>query len=246
MPELRAVDSGVWTADTDQRFYGVEVGARMTVIVDESVTIHSPIPLTDSLVAQVNALGNVGHIIAPNRMHHLSVGAWAERFPNASVLGPQRLADKRPDLRFDGFLDDPNARWRIPGLDYAPIDGLPMTDEITCFHAASATLIITDLAFHITHDHPLFTRCVFSVIGGYNTLEPTWMERLSVRDRTQFRASIQRVLAWPFERVIMAHGRIVERDGHHAMRHAFRWLNLDAQREASHTPSAIPARTPTD
>ena len=44
-------------------------------------------------------------------------------------------------------------------------------------------------------------------------LEPTLLEKLACRDKTQVKHSIQKVLCWDFHRVIMAHGSIIERDG---------------------------------
>ena len=40
------------------------------------------------------------------------------------------------------------------------------------------------------------------------------------------RAPVDRVLTWDFDRVIMAHGEVLESGGREAMRTAFAWLRI--------------------
>jgi hypothetical protein len=42
--------------------------------------------------------------------------------------------------------------------------------------------------------------------------------------RERLRDAVQRMLAWAPERVILSHGRRIERDGSAALRSAFGWL----------------------
>jgi hypothetical protein len=43
-------------------------------------------------------------------------------------------------------------------------------------------------------------------------------------DRRAARAALERILAWPVERVLMAHAPPVARDGRAFIARAFRWL----------------------
>jgi hypothetical protein len=54
-------------------------------------------------------------------------------------------------------------------------------------------------------------------------LAPTFFERLLVRDRAALRRSLRRVLAWPFERVVVAHGEVCERGGRQELARAYAW-----------------------
>jgi hypothetical protein len=69
-------------------------------------------------------------------------------------------------------------------------------------------------------------RAVLARLGGI--LEPNagipgdW--RASFLDREAARAALARVLAWDIERVVIAHGVPVERDGKELVRRAFAWL----------------------
>jgi len=43
-------------------------------------------------------------------------------------------------------------------------------------------------------------------------------------ERTEARDEIGRILEWDFDRLIMAHGDVIETDGKQAFRSAYRWL----------------------
>ena len=74
-------------------------------------------------------------------------------------------------------------------------------------------MVLTDTAFHVDASFPWQTQLVFRIIGGDRQLEPTLLEKLASRDKERVKQSIQKVLCWDFDRVIMAHGSIIERDG---------------------------------
>jgi hypothetical protein len=82
---MERVADGVWVADAPFSFFGVRLGTRMTVVRlrDGGLFVHSPVPLTPALRAEVDALGSVRHIVAPNIAHHLYVGEWKEAYPDA-------------------------------------------------------------------------------------------------------------------------------------------------------------------
>jgi hypothetical protein len=48
--------------------------------------------------------------------------------------------------------------------------------------------------------------------------------RVTFTDRQAARASVERILAWPTEKVLMAHGAPVTTDGRAFLRRAFKWL----------------------
>lgn len=48
--------------------------------------------------------------------------------------------------------------------------------------------------------------------------------RVAFTDRHAARQSLERILAWPTDRVIMAHGPLIAKDGQAFLRRAFRWL----------------------
>ena len=221
---MRELARDLWVAERSLRFAGAEIGARMTVlrVPGRRLLVHSPIPLSEPLLAQVSGLGTVNWIVAPNRFHHLSVGDWRDAFPEAQLVVARGLEEKRPDLA-DGLVLSPEGRFEIEGIEIEVVQGVPMTNETVFFHRASGTLVLADLAFNLGPEAPPFTRVLFRLIGGYGRLAPTAMEKLMVRDRVAFSQSLRRILSWPFGRVIVAHGTVKESGGRKELAANYAW-----------------------
>lgn len=227
---MRELDSGLWVAESPLRFYGVELGARMTVmrLTESRLLVHSPIRATSELVREVATRGRVAHLVAPNRFHHLFVGEWQQAFPDASVHVAPGVERKRSDLTVDGLLTgSPESGW-ADTVDQVLVEGIPTTNEVVFFPRPSATLIASDLAFNIGPSSPPLTRFAFRMAGIYGRLRPTLLERLLVRDRAAFRRSLTRILQWPFERVVVAHGDVLEENGRDELARGYAWI-LDEQ-----------------
>ena len=47
----------------------------------------------DGVVDVVRALGPVRHLVSPNKLHHLFLGAWQARFPDAKLWGTASTID---------------------------------------------------------------------------------------------------------------------------------------------------------
>src|SRR5262245_30784769 len=105
---LAALADGVWIDTAPVRIIGTRLTSTMTVLRlgDGSLLLHSPVELTPERRAEVEALGPVAHLYAPNVFHHLRIGDWAAAFPAARLHGPSALAKKRPDLRIDRAIDE--------------------------------------------------------------------------------------------------------------------------------------------
>ncbi len=222
---LRQLAADLWVAESPLRFLGLEVGARMTVIrlADSRLLVHSPIAATPELVREVQALGTVAVLVAPNRLHHLFVGEWQRAFPEASLWVAPGLERKRPDLAIAGVLGDEPERGWADTVAQVFVAGMPWTNEVVFFHRPSATLVASDLAFNVGASSPPLTRAIFWASGVYGRLSPTAFERLLVRDRPAFRRSLERILAWPFERVVVAHGEVSETDGKAQLARGYAW-----------------------
>jgi len=128
-------------------FYGFPYPTRMAVakLSDNSAWVWSPIALSEGLAGAVDAIGQVGHIVSPNKLHHLFLGEWAKRWPAARLYAPPGLVRKRPDLRFDAELaDKPDPAWAAD-IDQVIFRGSFAMEGVTFFHRVSRTAIIGDL-----------------------------------------------------------------------------------------------------
>jgi hypothetical protein len=188
--------------------------------------VWSPVELTEALRSQVEALGPVRHIVAPNSLHHLALAGWKAASPEARLYAPPGLRRKRPDLEFDADLEGaPDAAW-AEDIDQVMVRGNAITTEVVFFHRPSATVLFTDL---IQQFPPGWFRGWRAVVARLDLMREREAAtprkfRLAFVDREQGRADLQRIQAWPAERVLMAHGEPVTAEGRAYIARAFRWL----------------------
>jgi len=207
---LKQLAPDLWIVDGPEiRFSGLPFSTRMTVIrlQDGQLFLHSPTHLTESLAAEVAALGTVRHLVSPN------VRARAAK---AGIA-----------IHFDRDLGEmPEPDW-VDDIDQLIAHGSRVHEEVVFFHRASATLVLTDLIENFERAHiPRWLQWV-ARLGG--VLDPDGkmpfdMRMTFWRGRPALRAAVQRMLAWKPERVILAHGRWYPNNGGAELQRAFRWV----------------------
>jgi len=223
---MRELHADLWVTETPLRFLGLEVGTRMTTIrlPNGDLLLHSPVRLDEELRRKIQALGRVAYLIAPNKLHHLFLDDWITAFPDAALHLAPGLDSKRKDLLPAGILGDtPDPAW-AEVLDQVALQGFSFANEVVFFHKPSRTLILTDTAFNVGPEAVPATRFFFKLNGVYDRVSPTILEKMLIRDRTAFRAGMERILAWPFERIIVGHGAVKESGGREELTRGYDWL----------------------
>jgi hypothetical protein len=216
---LRQVAHGLFCMDG--RWKKSPFKRRMTVVRSSrgELAVHSAIRLQDADYARIlDPLGRVTLILVPSTLHGDEARFYAERYPEARVLVPRpvraKCTAKMP--RVDGtFEEDWPASWAAE-LRPLQVEGTRM-GEALFLHAPSRTLIVTDLILHFTDELTGFARTMMKWNGAMGRVGPTKIFRwLFLKDRAAFSRSLQPLKAWDFERIVMSHGTIVERDGKRA------------------------------
>ena len=226
MNPLRPLAPDIWVAERPQSFYGLPVGTRMTVIhlSGGRLLLHSPVSLDPGLRRELDAIGSVRYVVAPNRVHHLYAGEVAKVYPEARLWVAPGLERKRPDLDFVAILgDDAPEQWREE-VQQTFFRGRPFENEITFFHRPSRTLLLCDVAFNFGPSAPTVTRLLMKLMRSYGRFGPSALDSWLIRDRKLARQSLERILAWDFDRVVVAHGDILETGGREALRGGYAWL----------------------
>ena len=209
-------------------FFGFPYSTRMAVarLSDGSAFVWSPVALTDALAGAVEAIGPVGHIVSPNKLHHLFLGDWAERWPEARLHAPPGLVRKRPDLRFDAELGDaPDPAWAAD-IDQVIFRGSFAMEEVAFFHRTSRTALICDLVQR--HPEAAMTgwRGVLmrldGLVGARGSTPREW--RASFLRRGPARAARDQVLGWQAERLLIAHGDCAESNATAILADALAWI----------------------
>jgi hypothetical protein len=133
------------------------------------------------------------------------------------------IEKKRPDIRFDRILgDEPPPAW-TGRLDQILVHGGRWIRETAFFHRPSRTLILVDLIENYSDATPradwmlkLWWKLVFHM---WNKPKPAPEYRLGWSDGN---AALRRILQWDFQRVILAHGDLIESDARQAVENAWR------------------------
>ena len=223
---MRELGKDIWVADRTLKLLGAHLPIRMTVVrlSDGGLWVHSPVKLDGPTREALNAIGPVRHVVAPNLFHHLFVRPYLEAYPEARILACPGLAEKRKDLTFHGTLANEPAKAWAGQIDQHLLGGIPRLQEVDFFHRASRTLLLTDLVFHAEPTRHLPTRIFYALTGTYKRFGSSRLVKLIIQDKAAVRASVDRMLEWDFDRVVMNHGAIIEKDGRARLRDAFAWL----------------------
>jgi hypothetical protein len=194
----------------------------MTVVrLPEGLMLHSPVPLSDEVAGQIDDLGPVRYIVAPNLFHHLHATTATARWPEASLHGPRALRRKRRDLR--NLVPFEEAEPWSHTLQTQRIAGC-LLGETLFFDARHGTLVSSDLVENFQRCDHTPTRLYLRASGLYKQV--TWgrLLRPMYYDRSSAREGVDAVLAWPFERVVLAHGDCIVEDAHARVHAGMSWL----------------------
>jgi hypothetical protein len=216
----------LWVIARPLRLAVGDIGTRMTVVrlADDNLFLHSPVRLDEDVRRALDDIGTVRWVVAPSKVHHFFIGDYGKAYPQARLFAAPGLAEKRRDLRFDAVLgDEPPPDWR-GAIDQHLFRGAPLVNEVIFFHAASRTLLLTDLAFNFTHAPRGRARVFSYLVGATGRFGPHRMMRAFIRDRGAARESVRRVLAWDFDRITVTHGTVLESGGKSCFAAAFAFL----------------------
>lgn len=193
---------------------------------DETLFIWSPIKLTEELKYNINQLGDVAHIIAPNSLHHLFVPEWQLAYPNARLHAAPNLQQKRMDINFDTELTSESLHGWEDDIEKVLFEGNLITTEVVFFHKASRTVLFADLIQQFSEHSFSGWRKIIAKLDLMICDEPSVPRkfRFATIKRNFARKALAHILEWPAEKVIMAHGTPVMKQGKVFIKRAFIWL----------------------
>lgn len=193
---------------------------------DGGLFVWSPIALSDELRTAVDALGPVHFLVTPTQMHHLSLTAWQNAYPNAVLYAAPRSRQRRLEIVFDEDLgDEPAPGWAVQ-IDQVIMRGNAIAEEVVFFHRKSGTVMFADLLQNFPNTWFSGLQAVVARLDGMIADEPRTPRkfRVAFTDRKAARASLARIRSWPAQNVLMAHGTPVRGQGRDFIARAFSWL----------------------
>jgi hypothetical protein len=221
---LERFGEGVWIVTRPVKFLGVETGSRMTVVqtAEGGLWVHSPVALDPILRGALDELGEVRAVVAPSLFHHLYVAEWMAAYPNAVFGACPGLEWKRTDLAFTCVVaDQPHPAWSSD-LEQVYFSSR-RENEVVFFHERSRTLICADALLNLSVHPSLSTRAVAKLIGN-SAPGVGHLEKYMIRDRKLARRQSDRIQGWGFDRAVVSHGGLVQKDAGDVWRHAYAWL----------------------
>ena len=226
MDLLRPLGPDLWTCAVPYWAMGLPLGRQLVAVrlPGGGLWVHSPVPMDPALRAELAKLGPVRHVVAPNLWHDECLREFQAEQPDALFHAAPGLAARKRDVRFGAELSDaPHPDW-ADVIDQHLVRGMPAMNEVVFFHRPSRSLILADLAFNFGPDGPWWFAALMRASNAWGKFGPTRLEKFMMRDRAAVRASVDRILAWDFQRVVVGHGHNVETDARARFAAAFAFL----------------------
>jgi len=205
---------------------GVHFPLRMTIVClpDGALWLHSPIRIDDALAAEIERLGKVSYLVAPNCFHHLFVKKAQRRWPDAKIYAAPGLEKKRPDMPIEAGLTEQAPEVWSDVMNQYVVEGVPKLGEVVFLHKPSKTLIVTDLLFNIVEPKGWQSKLAFTLAGVKGRFAQSRLIRTVTKDRKRAGEVCRGILAQDFERVVVTHGEIVTEDVKARMEKGLAWM----------------------
>jgi len=231
---LKPVAPDVWIVDSGPlHAMGLAVPVRMTVIRLKSgeTWLHSPTRYDDGLRREIERVGPIRHLVAPNIAHWTFVKDWQQKCPGAVTWAAPGLR-QRSQVKSSGVVFQHDLGRAAPSdwaddIEQQVVPGGFGVNEVAFLHRPTRTLVLTDLIENLEPEKlPVLMRPLVRLAGAMapDGKAPAHLRFANNRKRQPAAEAARRLLDWQPERVIFAHGRWFESDGTAQLRRSFRWL----------------------
>ena len=204
-PEWRQLTDDVVVMSFPLRFFGIDFARNVTLLrlSDGRVIVHSTAAFTEKDVAAMRTFGEPAWLVDATLLHETFAKAGRAALPALPYLAP------------DGFkeisgvatqpLDPPPSDW-AGEIEVLQVAGTKKKEHLF-FHRRSRTLVVSDLFFSFPAETEGWARFFARRIMGLppNLFGVSRFFRLLITDKQAFERSINKMLEWDFERVVVAH-----------------------------------------
>ena len=231
MEKIREFAKDIWLVDGPiVRDMGVLFTTRMTIVrlSNGSIWISSPVPVSFATLKWISELGDVRYLIAATPRHIWRLDLWHTLFPEAQLWASRRtlFTLQKGTLPISGYLSDAPVNGWSTDFDQLAFRGNPLLSEVLFFHRSTHTVILDDLIMRnpVMEGKPL-TNLIFK-LGGVQGPDGgvTVDMKMTFLNRSLARQSLERLLSWDFDKLIIAHGPCLESGAKQYVKRAFMWL----------------------
>jgi len=209
---MQQLADDLWVLRYPLTILGAQFGRTTTVIrIGRELLIHSTAPFSAEDIAKLWKFGTPTWLVEATTYHDTYVAEALSTLPGIAYYAPEVMSAVAASPTQP--LSSPPAAWQGQ-VDVLALQGLSSGHEHVFFHRASHTLVVADVFFNPSPEAPLRTRLIFRALSGLKP-EPGMSKLFEgiIKDRAAFTESIMQMLAWDFDRIIVAHGNIIESSG---------------------------------
>jgi len=190
--------------------------AILTANGSGDLLVYAPIPLPVRVVRRIRALGTIRWVVFAHEQDALVPPPWLEDFPAADSWTPSR------------FLSDSPTPWDPEFVEALVLGGDSRFEEAVLFHKPSLTLVVQSAVLNLGHGESLgwLDTWGLKVLGMDRRPGPSIDRKWTIRNREDLSRDVSSVAAWPFERIFLSHGHLIDHGSQEAWRGAYAFVNL--------------------
>ncbi|MCK1392530.1 SDR family oxidoreductase [Bradyrhizobium sp. 1] len=244
---LTRVTDDIWIADDAPiSAAGLVLPVRMTVIrlSNRDLVLHSPVRYSPALRDELEHIGPIKYLLAPNVGHWTFLPEWQRQLPQATTFAARGLSARKQvreaGLRIDRELGDTTPEEWSAELETIAVNA-PMFSEVEIFDKRSRTLILTDLVQNLdSHQLPPSSQTAAGLLGIIKPdgKAPAYLRLLLRLGGRSVQAAAERLVSLAPERVVFAHGDWFEAGATEQLRRSLRWLLPTGAEGAAPRPMA--------
>lgn len=210
---MRKLADNVWIKTYPLSVLGTSHGRTVTIIriASGKLVVHSMAPFSPSDLDEIRGVGEPGWLVEAMLLHDTYAREGRDRFPDVPFLGPPGFSEivGFPTLPLLPAPPDWNGE-----LEVVALQGAPKLKEHAFVHLPTRTLLVADLIFNFSPQEQGWDRFFHRYIAGFKRYPGmSRIFRLCVSDKPAFEASLAKLMALDFDRIIVGHGEVIESDG---------------------------------
>ncbi|MBV9672242.1 MAG: hypothetical protein JO076_05375 [Verrucomicrobia bacterium] len=224
---MKQLAENIWVLPYSLKLLGADLRRTVAVVRLGSgeLIIHSTGPFSPKDVADIKDVGKPGWLLDVMLRHDTFSKHGHEVFPEIPFLAPEGFS-KIVKFPTEALIPAP-AAWSDE-FQVLRLEGIPSMQEHVFFHKLSRTLIVADLLFNFGSGSSAWTRfLILCAVGSKHHPGISRPFRSAVKDKAAFQQSLQRVMNWDFDRIVVGHGEIVETAGKSQLRDALRAVGFE-------------------
>jgi hypothetical protein len=176
-------------------------------------------PHPSMTITELQSMGNITDIVAPNLFHHLGIQNAVAAHPTAKLWSTKGLEEKRKDIIWGDFLAENTWPYQEE-LITINIAGVPKINEFLFLHKKSKTLFVTDFCFNILDDSGFGGWLLYNIFGTYKRFAISKIFIKSIANKESFQEFLKTLFSFEFDNIVMSHGYNIKGEGKAKLRAA--------------------------